>query len=507
MKSSKVKMGALLMAAAVIVGLLLSAACGNGGGPAPAAAPTQESPASAEPPTTAPTMLPTQAPPEPEDASGGNAEPAVPPAPETAEAASPTVLPTEPPPAVQDTQDTTGEGPGAVAPPTPETNEAAASTPAEPPPAVDEPAEAPVATATPEPPPTPNYPGGALVGGAVGQQAPEFAGISNWINSPALTMELLRGKVVLIDFWTYTCVNCIRTLPYLRDWHDKYSDKGLVIVGVHSPEFDFEKVTENVERSAGELGVRWPIAQDNDFYTWRSYSNRAWPAKYLIDQHGVIRYIRIGEGAYSRTEEEIRGLLEDIGADVSDVQLNSEADPQRDSRSRQADPALRLTREIYGGYRRNNSPRGLYVAHPQYYPAPRQTLVYEDPGKHENQFIYLQGPWTNDEEHLRHARATRDYEDHIALKFFATSVNAVIDPGDEDPFEVQVTIDGRPLMPSEAGPDVVVDNGRSYFRVDEGRMYEVVALSEFGDHELKFSSNSPHFSLFALTFGAYEEGP
>ena len=155
------------------------------------------------------------------------------------------------------------------------------------------------------------------IGGLVGNEAPEFQGISNWINSEPLTMEDLRGKVVLIDFWTYTCYNCINTMPYLRDWHDKYADKGLVIVGVHSPEFDHEKPYENVVDATIRHELKYPVAQDNDFKTWRSYNNRYWPAEYLIDQNGVVRYRHFGEGAYEETENLIRDLLEETGADLS----------------------------------------------------------------------------------------------------------------------------------------------------------------------------------------------
>ena len=147
------------------------------------------------------------------------------------------------------------------------------------------------------------------------------------------------------------------------------------------------------------------------------------------------------------------------------------------------------------------------MAHVEYYQGPFQTLEYTDPGDHQNQFLYLQGAWINGSEKLRHARETEDYSDYIALKFVATSVNAVIEPDGDQPFEVQVTIDGRPLLPEEGGADLVVENGRSFFRVDQGRMYEVVSLPEFGVHELKLSSNSSDFALFAFTFGAYAEGP
>ena len=381
----------------------------------------------------------------------------------------------------------------------------------EPPADDDQQAQAPTATPTqaPQPEPTPEpTPDLRQDRGEVGTLAPEFRGISNWINSPPLTMQELRGQVVLIDFWTYTCVNCIRTLPYLKEWHAKYADKGLTIVGVHTPEFEFEKVTENVVRSAEEYGLGWPIAQDNDFKTWRDYANRYWPAKYLVDQHGAIRYRHFGEGRYLQTEEWIRDLLEEAGVDLSDVEIGANERPARDDRSRVSDPATKQTREIYGGYRRNtSSPQARYIAHAEYYDGQDQTRSYTDPDVHQNQFMYLQGLWTNGSESIRHARETENYEDHIALKFAAITVNAVVNPEGADPFDVRVTIDGRPLSEEEAGPDVVVADGDSFFTVTEPRMYEVVALHEYGIHELTLSSNSDDFALFAFTFGSYERGP
>lgn len=340
-------------------------------------------------------------------------------------------------------------------------------------------------------------------GGRVGNEAPEFKGIVNWINSEPLTMEQLRGKVVLVDFWTYTCVNCIRTFPFLKEWHAKYADKGLVIVGVHSPEFEFEKITGNVVNSANSFGLEYAIAQDNDFETWKNYSNRFWPAKYLVDSEGVIRYTHFGEGAYLETEARIRDLLEDSGAILSGVLPGGMAAPQLASGGRRGD----ITRELYGGYQRNATPRGIYVAQEAYYDGPERVVAYTDQGDHVNNRIYLQGLWFNGLEELRHARETAGYEDYIALKFSATTVNAVVNPIVDAPFEVQVTIDGRPLAVEEAGPDVDVADGRSFFRVDEGRLYQVVSLSEYSTHDLRLSSNSDNFALFAFTFGANQEGP
>ena len=155
------------------------------------------------------------------------------------------------------------------------------------------------------------------IGGFVGNKAPEFQGINNWINSEPLTMKELRGKVVLVDFWTLGCHNCIATMPYLKDWYAKYAGVGFVIVGVHSPEFEYEHDTDNVVNSTVRFGLEYPVAQDNDFATWNSYSNRYWPAEYLIDQHGIVRYRHFGEGAYEETENQIRDLLTETGVKLS----------------------------------------------------------------------------------------------------------------------------------------------------------------------------------------------
>lgn len=144
-------------------------------------------------------------------------------------------------------------------------------------------------------------------------QAPDFTGIEQWHNSAPLTMQQLRGKVVLVDFWTYTCINCIRTLPHVRDWHRKYKDQGLVVVGVHTPEFPFERSAGNVMKAIGRFDIEYPVAQDNRYATWNAYSNQYWPAVYLIDRKGQVVYTHFGEGAYAKTEATIRALLAQKG--------------------------------------------------------------------------------------------------------------------------------------------------------------------------------------------------
>jgi thiol-disulfide isomerase/thioredoxin len=140
-------------------------------------------------------------------------------------------------------------------------------------------------------------------------QAPEFTGIEKWLNTEPLTMQQLRGKVVLVDFWTYTCINCIHTLPYVKSWHQKYKDQGLVVVGVHTPEFPFERSTDNVTAAMKRFDIRYPVAQDNRYATWSAYSNQYWPAVYLINKKGQIVYKHFGEGKYQETEAAIRTLL------------------------------------------------------------------------------------------------------------------------------------------------------------------------------------------------------
>jgi thiol-disulfide isomerase/thioredoxin len=350
-----------------------------------------------------------------------------------------------------------------------------------------------------------------LVGGTLGDNGADFDGITNWINSDPLTIAELQGKVVLVDFWTYTCVNCIRTMPFLRDWQAKYADEGLVIVGVHAPEFEFEKIPANVESATADFGLDYPVAQDDNFTTWRGYENHSWPAKYLMDKDGIVRYTHIGEGGYDETELAIRELLRDAGADLRDVERNEDAGPEFVAQAYGTlDPEERITRELYGGWNRNNTVNGLYIAHANYYAAAERTAVYTDPGNHFNQAMFLQGSWHNGLEAIKHGRATDNYEDYIAMHVFARSANIVIDLEEGfEPFIVKVTVADadtgldRPLDESEAGVDIVYRDGESFLEVNEGRMYFALSLSEYGETDLKFSSNSPDFALFAMTFGAY----
>jgi thiol-disulfide isomerase/thioredoxin len=139
--------------------------------------------------------------------------------------------------------------------------------------------------------------------------APEITGIQKWLNSDPLTLDQLKGKVVLVDFWTYTCINCIHTLPYVKSWYDKYKDQGLVVIGVHTPEYPYERQTGNVQQALKRFDIRYPVAQDNDYATWDAYRNHYWPAEYLINKKGQVVYLHYGEGSYAQTEAAIRSLL------------------------------------------------------------------------------------------------------------------------------------------------------------------------------------------------------
>jgi thiol-disulfide isomerase/thioredoxin len=346
---------------------------------------------------------------------------------------------------------------------------------------------------------------GAAHGLVPGARAPEFAGLEHWLNSEPLTLAGLaaEGRVVLVDFWTYTCVNCLRTLPYLASWHEKYGARGLTIVGVHSPEFDFEQSPENVARAVRDLEVRWPVAQDNAMATWDAFHNNAWPAKYLIGEDGVVLYRHVGEGAYEQTEQAIRAALTAAGHDVRDIPEGGPPPPR-------LDPAARgITRELYGGYARSYHPLGVYAAQDEYYLGPDLEQLYVDPGppRRPHQW-YAHGLWRNEREAIVHARETEALEDYLAFAFVAGSVNVVMHsaPGGT-PYVVVIEIDGRPLAAHEAGADVTFDAaGRSIVTVAEPRMYALVRLPSAGEHELRLRSNARGFAMYAVTFGAYLEG-
>ena len=389
------------------------------------------------------------------------------------------------------------------------------------PPATDAPA-APAAAAT-EPLAATAAPTAARPRAAnVSQDIPQIEGIDAWLNTDdALAIDALaaEGKVVLVDFWTYTCINCIRTLPYLREWWSRYEDDGLVILGIHTPEFEFEKDYDNVSGALETHRIGWPVAQDNEMTTWRNFNNRYWPAKYLFNSRGEEIYRHFGEGDYGKTEQHIRNALVEAGADLSDDTLNLPEDQARDANF-QAGRNI-VTPELYAGWHRNlgvaRSGRYPYVAeYEAYFEAipsgdEHATGVFEStvPQQLEPHLLYFQGQWSVEPERIRHARVTESLEDYLALNYAAKSVNAVLTSDSGEPYQVVVTQDGAMLSEANAGLDIQWDeNGRSYIQVDEPRMYAIIDNPQYSPQSLlTMRSNSDDFGLFAFTFGVYAEGP
>ncbi len=343
--------------------------------------------------------------------------------------------------------------------------------------------------------------------------APELTGLNGWLNGEetSIALELAKGNVVLIDFWTYTCINCVRTLPFLTAWDEKYRDQGLVILGVHTPEFDFEGIPDNIRGAIAEHGIEYDVPMDNDFRTWRAFNNRFWPAKYLIGPTDDgspmgIRYFHFGEGHYGETERAIREALEAVGKDLSDIPFGVEVSvPTREGGT------PRQTRELYAGWRRNVGGGGPYAGQDAYFLAgPGIDTLYNDidTSAREHNFWYLEGLWRIEDDAIVHVRQTDDLKDYMALIVRGRTANVVLTVAEDgQPFNVYVELDGRWLFPTEAGSHIQWDDaGRSYIRVTENDLYRLLFLPEWSEHELKLSSDSNQFRIFAFTFGSYVGG-
>ncbi len=226
--------------------------------------------------------------------------------------------------------------------------------------------------------------------------APELTKISGYINSKPITLADIRGKVVLVDFWTYSCINCIRTIPYLNSWYEKYADDGLVIVGVHTPEFEFEKDYNNVKGAVERFGIKYPVAQDNEKQTWNAYENRYWPRKYLIDSEGYIRYDHIGEGAYTETEKVIQSLLTER-TEHSDLNFTLDQTVGNPQSTQSVNFDKINTPELYFGYQYATEPLGNSEGYKPdrivKYTIPNDTNIV--PNR-----IYLGGEWKNNADNM-----------------------------------------------------------------------------------------------------------
>ncbi len=315
---------------------------------------------------------------------------------------------------------------------------------------------------------------------------PSLGGATGWLNSPPLTPESLRGKVVLIDIWTYTCINWLRTLPYVRAWAAKYKDQGLVVIGVHSPEFPFEKDLENVRRSAKAMMVDYPIAIDSDHAVWNAFKNDYWPALYLIDAKGKIRYHQFGEGEYERTERVIQQLLAEAGAGGAARSLTP-VDPH--GLEVAADWGHLKSAENYVGYERTEgfaSSGGAPSGGRRVYAAPAALKL--------NQWA-LVGEWTVE----KGAVALNKALGRIAYRFHARDLHLVMGPAARGKsVRFRVLIDGMP--PGTAhGTDVDADgNGTA----GEQRLYQLIRQpGPIADREFEIEFLNPGVEAFAFTFG------
>ena len=311
-------------------------------------------------------------------------------------------------------------------------------------------------------------------------QAPELIPGGEWFNLPAgrqaLYFKNLKGKVVLIDFWTYTCINCIRTLPHLKNWHEKYKDQGLVIIGVHTPEFEFEKNPENVRKAISDFGIKYTVMQDNNYTTWTAYNNRYWPAKYLIDSKGKIRYTHFGEGEYEKTEKIIQDLLKESGVDLKADVTNMPDET----------PRIKTTPEAYLG-----STRMAF-----FYPSGNignGKKTFTLPQNIPTNYFSLGGEWTiTDEYSLSGKNAV------LELNFYGGKVFLVMRPDEKITNQkVKVILDGKLVNKLNSGVDV--KNG--IVTLDSDRLYDLIDLrGNPGEHLLRLEFD-PGISIFAFTFG------
>lgn len=311
--------------------------------------------------------------------------------------------------------------------------------------------------------------------------APEFTGINNWLNlaegKKTLSLQELRGKVVLIDFWTYTCINCIRTLPHVTSWYEKYKDQGFVVVGVHTPEFAFEKDTANVQNAMKQYKINYPVAQDNDYATWNAYDNNYWPAHYLIDKDGKVRRIHFGEGGYDTMEMAIQGLLKEAGKNVS-----TKLDVIEEQSS-----TGELSPETYLG-----SKRMLYeMTKGKIGNGVKQFA--EDQSVTKNHFAFG-GTWDIAGEYAQSQKNAS-----ITYNFTASKVFLVLRPGQaQGTPKIKVWLDGKVLTSELSGPDV--KNG--IVTVDKDRLYNIIDLrGKTQNHILKLEFQTTGTQAFAFTFG------
>ncbi len=325
----------------------------------------------------------------------------------------------------------------------------------------------------------------------------EIAGPTGFINaSSSFRLANLIGKdVVLLDFWTYSCINCIRTLPYLTAWYGRYHDQGLEIVGIHTPEFDFEKNYANVQAAVQKFGINYPVVLDSNYGTWTAYGNLYWPHEYLIDLAGYIVHDQIGEGNYDETEAEIQKLL----AERSAI-LGAPMGPMPTSSVFVASSTIAggaISPETYFGAARNqylgNGTQGETGT--QSFSAPLVTVPNT---------LYLAGAWDIVSEYAETPASTGNgaaTSSQIYYRYQAKGVYFVAGSANGTPIDIEVLRDGQPIDRAVAGADIFYENGKSYVRVSGNRLYRIIDDAAPGNHLLEFIISSPGLQAYTFTFG------
>lgn len=329
--------------------------------------------------------------------------------------------------------------------------------------------------------------------------APELFG-NFWLNADEpVSIRENMGNIILVDFWDYSCINCIRTLPYIQEWRRRYREFGLVVVGVHTPEFKFAQTQSNVEQALQRFAIDYPVVMDNDALVWSAYANRYWPTRHLIDKNGCIRFTQHGEGGYEQFERAIQQLLVELGyrKELPDLM------PPLRSEDKSGAVCFRATGELYGGFLRSSLGNQEGVV-------PESTLDYEDPGYYVGDRFYAKGPWRNKRESLCFMGETGT-DGWLTLRYEAATLNAVLAATDQPDrglagghaVEAEIEQDGAPLTERTRGMDVeLLSSGRSVVNVELPRMYELVKNASFGEHVVRLKTKSPNLELFTFSFSS-----
>jgi thiol-disulfide isomerase/thioredoxin len=322
-------------------------------------------------------------------------------------------------------------------------------------------------------------------------RAPEFAPGLTWLNGKPLTMKELRGKTVLIDFWTYSCVNCIRTQPHLNRFWKTYKDKGFVIIGIHTPEFAFEKEEDNVKAAVRDEGIEYPVVLDPDNKMWNLYANKYWPHQFLINSGGYIVYDHAGEGGYAQTEMSIQKALREMG--VKELSAIGPDD------SVGGGLCYRTTPETYLGYL-----RGHIGNMGEILPDTEEAFTFM--GENKDDVPYLHGHFYVSGEYIEHRRALATASEFLSFKYSAFSVNLVMGTTDNKTALVELELDGKPLPKDMAGSAVsFTKDGRAEVIVKDSRMYNLVNASMYHRGTLKLKTGAGNLRMFAFTFGGCVE--